>query len=656
MFESVLIANRGEIASRITRTLHRLGIRAVTIHTDADAGARHVGDADLALCVPSYLDGAAIVQAARTAGAEAIHPGYGFLAENAAFAQLCAAAGIVFIGPSPNAIAVMGDKIRAKASVAARGVPVVPGLAEPDLSDDDLAAAIEQIEYPALIKPSAGGGGKGMHVMTGPDEIRAAIASARREAMGAFGDDTLFVERYLATPRHIEVQVLADAHGAVVHLGERECSLQRRHQKIVEEAPSPLLDAAARDRIGRDACETARSVGYTGVGTVEFIVSADRPDEWFFLEMNTRLQVEHPVTELVTGVDLVEQQLRVAAGEPLGLVQTDVVLTGHAVEARLYAEDPEHGFLPSGGEVLVVEEPAGDGIRVDSALLRGLVVSSDYDPMLAKIIAWGPDRTEALARLRAALARTAVLGVVTNLTFLTRLLDDPDVRAGRLDTGLIERGLDELAAPARIGDGPVAAALVLLADERRRAPAGPWGAVPGFRLGGRASAVVELADPQVRVVVDGPLDDAVVTVGDADPMRAAIGLDGTRAHVRMGAATRALWWCSTEGMLHLSVDGVAQSFATMGAGRAAAADAAGGPELRSPTPGTVVAVAVEQGAQVAAGDPVVVVEAMKMEHAVRAEAAGTVELRVEVGDRVERGDLLATVRPAGMETEQEAAQ
>jgi acetyl-CoA/propionyl-CoA carboxylase biotin carboxyl carrier protein len=649
VFETVLVANRGEIASRITRTLHRLGVRAVAVHTDADASARHVRDADVAVRVGSYLDADAIVATARATGATAIHPGYGFLAENAAFAELCAAAGVVFIGPSPEAIAVMGDKIRAKASVAARGVPVVPGLAEPGLSDADIAAAIEQIGYPALIKPSAGGGGKGMHVVSGPAEIRGAIASARREAAGAFGDDTLFVERYVARPRHIEVQVLADSFGSIVHLGERECSLQRRHQKVVEEAPSPLIDADTRERIGRDACETAQSVGYTGVGTVEFIVSADRPDEWFFMEMNTRLQVEHPVTELVTGLDLVEQQLRVAAGERLNLTQRDVVLSGHAVEVRLYAEDPEHGFLPSGGRLLVVEEPAGDGIRVDSALRAGLVVSPDYDPMLAKVIAWGADRDEAFARLRTALGRTAVLGPATNLTFLTRLLDDPDVRAGRLDTGLIERRLDDLAAPAEIPDGPVAAALVLLADERRNARPGPWGAVPGFRLGRRAPAVVEFAAPEVRVVVDGPLDDALVSVGDAEPVRAAIQLDDDRAQLRIGTTTRLLWWSIETGTMQLAADGVTQSFATTRGARVAAGPDAAGPDLRSPMPGTVVAVAVEEGVEVAAGDAVVVVEAMKMEHAVRAGTPGIVELRVTVGDRVERGDVLATVRSAETE-------
>ena len=646
VFAGVLVANRGEIASRITRTLHRLGVRAVAVHTDADADARHVREADLAVRVPSYLDAAAIIDAARDTGAGAIHPGYGFLAEQPAFAQACADAGMIFVGPSPEAIAIMGDKIRAKAAVAARGVPVVPGLAEPGLTDADLVEAIASIGYPALIKPSAGGGGKGMHVVRGPDEARAAIASARREAAGAFGDDSLFVERYLTSPRHVEVQVLADAFGTVLHLGERECSLQRRHQKIVEEAPSPLVDAAARERIGRDACETARSVGYTGLGTVEFVVSADRPDEWFFIEMNTRLQVEHPVTELVTGLDLVEQQLRVAAGEPLAFSQEDVVLTGHAVEARLYAEDPERRFLPSGGRVLVVEEPEGEGIRVDSALRTGLVVGVDYDPMLAKVLAWGADREQALARLRGALARTTVLGPATNLAFLTRLLDEEDVRAGQLDTGLIGRRVDVLAAPSRLPDGPLAAALVLLADERRHAPAGPWGAVPGFRLSGRAPAVVELADPEVRVVVDGPLEDALVTVDGATAVRAAISLDVTSARLRVGGTSRTLRWAREGDTLHLAAGGITQSFTTARTRHVAAAAGAGDPELRSPMPGTVVAVLAEPGVAVDQGEPVVVVEAMKMEHAVRASAAGVVDVRVRVGDRVERGDLLAVVQMA----------
>ena len=653
LFTSVLVANRGEISSRVTRTLHRLGVRSVAIHTDADAGARHVTDADLAVRVPDYLDVESIIGAARSTGAEAVHPGYGFLAENATFAQACADAGLIFVGPSPEAISIMGDKIRAKASVSARGVPVVPGLAEPGLTDDDLAEAIGTIGYPALIKPSAGGGGKGMHVVTGPDEVRAALASARREAAGAFGDDTLFVERYLPVPRHVEVQVLADAHGNVVHLGERECSLQRRHQKVVEEAPSPLLDAAARERIGRHACETARSVGYTGVGTVEFVVPGDSPDDWCFLEMNTRLQVEHPVTELVTGVDLVEQQLRVAAGERLGFGQDDVVITGHAVEVRLYAEDPEHGFLPSGGRVLVVDEPTGEGVRVDSALRPDLVVSTEYDPMLAKIIAHGDDRATTLARLRAALARTVVLGPTTNLAFLTRLLDDPDVRAGRLDTGLIERRLDTLTAPAPLPYGPLAAALALLAEERRHAPAGPWGAVPGFRLGGRAPAIVELADPDVRIVVDGPLDPdaggARVSVDGGEPVTASVVLDGSAAHLRVDGTTRTLRWALDADRLHLAADGLTQTFGTRRTRTGAAGPGSQDPELRSPMPGTVVAVVAAAGTAVEEDAPVVVVEAMKMEHVVRASAPGLVDVRVEVGDRVERGDLLALVHATGTE-------
>ena len=647
VFESVLIANRGEIAVRIIRTLRSLGIRSVAVYTEADAGARHLAEADVAVRVPSYLDVGAIVGAARDTGAAAVHPGYGFLAENAAFAAACADAGVVFVGPSAEAIAVMGDKIRAKAAVSARGVPVVRGVAEPGLDDEALAAAIEQTGYPALVKPSAGGGGKGMHVVTTPEEVRDAIAQARREASGAFGDDTLFVERYLRSPRHIEVQVLADAYGTTVHLGERECSLQRRHQKVIEEAPSPLLSAAARERIGRDAVETARAVGYTGAGTVEFVVSDEDPDHWFFLEMNTRLQVEHPVTEAVTGVDLVEQQLRVAAGEPLSIRQSDIFPKGHAIEARLYAEDPEHGFLPSGGEVLLVQEPTGAGIRVDSALVPGLVVGSDYDPMLAKIIAHGSDRAEALARLRAALRTTTVLGPTTNLGFLSALLADPDVAAGRLDTGLIERRLDALTAPAVIADLPIVAALVLLADEAAEAPAGPWGELRGFRIGGRAPAVVEFANPAVWIAVDGDPADALVTVGEAPPVRAGVRLDGSRARVRVDGVERELRWVRSGAELLLSADGVVARVAELRRSAGGAGASAGEPELRSPMPGAVVAVRAGDGDTVEVDQPVVVVEAMKMEHAVRAAVGGILSLRVAVGDRVERGDLLATVHVEG---------
>ncbi|MDP9435294.1 MAG: ATP-grasp domain-containing protein, partial [Actinomycetota bacterium] len=450
MFDTVLIANRGEIAVRVARTLRRLGVRSVAVFSDADAQSRHVREADVAVRLgpaparESYLAVERLLDAAARTGAQAVHPGYGFLAENTTFARACADAGLVFVGPPAHAVEVMGDKIRAKQTVSAAGVPVVPGRSEPGLTDADLVAAAAEVGYPVLVKPSAGGGGKGMRLVSDAADLPAALVSARREAAASFGDDTLFLERFVLRPRHVEVQVLADTHGTVVHLGERECSLQRRHQKVVEEAPSPLLTPSDRARYGAIAVEAARAVGYTGAGTVEFIVSADAPDAPYFMEMNTRLQVEHPVTELVTGLDLVEQQLRVAAGEPLAFGQDDVRLTGHAVEARVYAEDPARGFLPTGGTTLLLREPSGDGVRVDSALREGAPVGTTYDPMLAKVVAWGPDRAAALARLDRALADTVVLGVGTNTGFLRALLAQDDVRAGRLDTGLVERELERL--------------------------------------------------------------------------------------------------------------------------------------------------------------------------------------------------------------------
>ena len=669
--ERVLVANRGEIACRVVATLRRLGIASAVVHTPADAGARHVALADVAVAISSYLDGAEIVAAARSAGADAVHPGYGFLAENAAFATACQAAGLVFVGPGPEAIAVMGDKIAAKASVARRGVPTVPGLAEPGLDDAALLAGIEAVGYPALVKPSAGGGGKGMHVVERAEQAREAVAAARREAASSFGDDTLFVERYVADPRHVEVQVLADAHGGVVHLGERECSLQRRHQKVVEEAPSPLLDAATRARIGAAACETARSVGYRGAGTVEFIVSAAAPQEFFFMEMNTRLQVEHPVTEMVTGVDLVEEQLRIAAGQSLTLAQDDVVLTGHAVEARVYAEDPARGFLPTGGRVLALVEPAGEGVRVDSALVPGLVVGSDYDPMLAKVIAWAPTRGEALDRLDAALAGTAVAGLTTNVPFLRALLAVPEVVDGTMDTGLIERRAAELTSYGPPRDAAVLAALVLWALARREAPPGPWSAVPGWRLGEHAPVRHDLEVPGATGVGGGgdlggvvhvwgePGDARVAREGD-EPVEATVHLDGQRARVSVGGLARTLVWAldpddpsDPTATLHLVLDGLAFSAARRQVRRGAAAQGEGLPELRSPMPGTVVAAPVADGGRVEAGATVVVVEAMKMEHALRAAVAGTVELRTGVGERVDLDQVLAVVRPDEQEEQEE---
>ncbi|MBC8091222.1 MAG: ATP-grasp domain-containing protein, partial [Pseudonocardia sp.] len=430
MFDTVLVANRGEIAVRVIRTLRALGVRSVAVYSDADAASPHVSLADVAVRIgpaaaaESYLSIPAVIAAARTTGSQAIHPGYGFLSENTAFAAACEEAGIAFVGPPASAIEAMGDKIRAKQTVAKAGVPVVPGSDGAGLSDQELAEAVGQVGYPVLLKPSAGGGGKGMHEVHRADDLAAAINTARREARSSFGDDTLLVERLVTTPRHIEIQVLADQHGNVVHLGERECSLQRRHQKIVEEAPSALLTATQREAMGAAAVEAARAVGYTGAGTVEFIVGADDPDQFFFMEMNTRLQVEHPVTEEVYGVDLVELQLRVAAGEQAPW-PARIEPSGHAIEVRIYAEDPAAGFLPTGGRILACEFP--DNVRVDSGIAAGGTVGSDYDPMLAKIIAHGADRAEAIRRLDAALRGTVLLGLDTNIGFLRALLADTDV-------------------------------------------------------------------------------------------------------------------------------------------------------------------------------------------------------------------------------------
>lgn len=633
-FERVLVANRGEIAVRVIRTLKRLGIRAIAVYSDADAGAPHVALADEAVRIgpapaaESYLDPARIVRAALDTGAQAIHPGYGFLSENAAFGRACAEAGIVFVGPGALALEVMGDKIRAKRHVEASGVPVVPGVSEPDATDDELLDAGPLIGFPLLVKPSAGGGGKGMQVVRDHGELEHALPAARRVARAAFGDDTLLLERFIERPRHIEVQVLADAHGGVVHLGERECSLQRRHQKVVEEAPSPLLDAATRDRIGRAACDAARSVDYLGAGTVEFLVSDVAPDEFFFIEMNTRLQVEHPVTELVTGIDLVEQQLRIAAGEPLAIAQHDVRMTGHAIEARLYAESPERGFLPSTGDVLAWSPAAGEGVRVDAGVREGQRITADYDPMIAKVIAHGRDRAEALERLDGALADTVVLGVETNTAFLRELLAHPDVREGHLDTGLIDR-MQESASTGTAGSDitadeatdaaadPLAEVARLARDRFARAAFGhahAWQRERGWHLGAAASV-----DRDARVADD--LARAVVRISEDGT--AWVHLDG-----RAAAFPRADRRAALEARLALLE-------------RGGSAD----PDLRAPMPGSVTTLLVADGDHVDVGQAVLAIEAMKMEHRVTANVPGLVRLRVAAGEQVSRDQVVARIEP-----------
>ncbi|HEY4224871.1 MAG TPA: biotin carboxylase N-terminal domain-containing protein [Pseudolysinimonas sp.] len=654
MFDTVLIANRGEIACRIIRTLRELGIRSVAVYSDADAGARHVRLADVAVrlggaaAADSYLSIPKLIAAAQSTGAQAIHPGYGFVSENAAFAQACADAGLVFVGPSVHALTVMGDKISAKAQVVARGVPVVPGVAEPGLSNDRLAEAAAEVGFPVLIKPAAGGGGKGMHVARDAGEIRGALETARREAAASFGDDSLFLERLVQHPRHIEVQVLADVFGATISLGERECSLQRRHQKVIEETPSPLLDAATRGRIGRSAVDTARSVDYTGAGTVEFIVSADAPEEFFFMEMNTRLQVEHPVTESITGLDLVEWQLRIAAGEHLTVAQNDVVLRGHAIEARIYAEDPARGFLPTGGRILELVEPQGEGVRVDSALLPGLTVSSDYDPMLAKVIAWAPDRATALRRLQSALSGTVTLGVTTNVEFLRLLLAVPEVVEGALDTELIERVFDGLAFRAPDDRDHAAAALILAATDAAgttRHEPGPWGDRGGWRLGTRSPSRFRLraAEGVVPVSVLGHPSVAEVMVDDRAPVSADIELDAATARLHWGDQFVSYAYARTGDRIHLAHDGTAWCFDDLGFERRGVAAEGTDPELRSPMPGSVVAVFVADGDLVEKHQPVLSIEAMKMEHVMRASHRGTVSLRVHLGEQLAADQLVASI-------------
>ncbi|MDD4867466.1 MAG: acetyl/propionyl/methylcrotonyl-CoA carboxylase subunit alpha [Mycobacterium sp.] len=654
MFDTVLVANRGEIAVRVIRTLRRLDIRSVAVYSAPDAGARHVLEADEAVRLgpaaarESYLDIGKVLAAAARTGAQAIHPGYGFLAENAAFAAACERVGVVFLGPPVRAIEVMGDKITAKNAVAAFDVPVVPGVAGRGLSDDELVAAADEIGYPVLVKPSAGGGGKGMRLVDDPARLREALGGARREAASAFGDDTLLLERLMLRPRHIEVQVLADTHGNVVHFGERECSLQRRHQKVVEEAPSPLLDAPTRARIGAAACNTARSVGYVGAGTVEFIVSADRRDEFFFMEMNTRLQVEHPVTEAVTGLDLVEWQLRVAAGEKLAFTQDDIELRGHAIEARVYAEDPARGFLPTGGRVLQLFEASGPGVRVDSSLLAGVVVGSDYDPMLSKVIAHGHDRDEALARLDRALAQTAVLGVQTNIEFLRFLLADERVRAGDLDTALLDERLAHFEPLPAPDDVLAAGGLYRQWALTVRARGNPWATPTGWRVGGAAAPVrTAMCTPQRTdtVSVWGPPEAARVQVGDAESCCASVEvsrqqmnvtLDGLRREYRYAAADRNLWIADERGTWQL------REAEEHKVHRAAGARTA---EVLSPMPGSVIAVPVASGAAVSAGEVVVVVEAMKMEHSLAAPISGRVQVLVSVGDQVKVDQVLARLSP-----------
>jgi 3-methylcrotonyl-CoA carboxylase alpha subunit len=661
MFDRVLIANRGEIACRVIRSARKLGISTVAVYSEADAAARHVGLADEAHLIgpapaaESYLKIEAILEAAKASGAAAVHPGYGFLAENAGFAEACAAAGLVFVGPPPAAIRAMGAKSEAKTIMAKAGVRLVPGYHGAEQDEARLAEAAAGTGYPVLIKASAGGGGKGMRLVESPDDFGAALTSAKREAAAAFGDDRVLIERYLTRPRHIEVQVFADGQGNVVHLFERDCSIQRRHQKVLEEAPAPGLDPSKREAMGEAAVSAARAIGYVGAGTVEFIAEGEA---FYFMEMNTRLQVEHPVTEMITGQDLVEWQLRVAAGEALPLGQDGLAIRGHAMEARLYAEDPARDFLPSTGRLRHLRFPEEESfLRIETGVRQGDEVSLHYDPMIAKIVVWGEDRPAALRRLSAALGATQAVGLATNLAFLARVAAHPAYAAGEVDTGFIERHGRELMPPQAAATDQVLALTSLAVLQQRRAdavaqarcsndPHSPWHLTTGWRLNVETHSRLVFVDLGERITVTvryrpdgyllelpaGPLaargrleanGDLHAELG-AEQLHATVIRDGHELTVLIGPEVHHL-------RLHdpLAAGGAAE---------------AGGGRLTAPMPGKVIQVHVAPGQTVARGAPLLVLEAMKMEHTIAAPGDGEVmEVHYAAGELVEEGAELLSL-------------
>jgi 3-methylcrotonyl-CoA carboxylase alpha subunit len=658
VFGKILIANRGEIACRVIRTARRLGIRAVAVYSDADADALHVRMADEACRIgppaaaESYLNAAAMLAAAKATGAEAVHPGYGFLSENEAFAEACSGAGVTFVGPTPQAIAAMGDKSAAKRLMEKAGVPLVPGYHGEKQDAAFLEKEAARIGFPVIIKPSAGGGGKGMRVVRERPEFAASLEAARREAKSSFGDERVLIERYLERPRHIEVQVFGDAHGDVVHLFERDCSVQRRHQKVLEEAPAPNF--ARRREIGEAAVAAARAIRYTGAGTVEFI--AEQDGKFYFMEMNTRLQVEHPVTEMITGLDLVEWQLRVAAGERLPLSQERLAFSGHAIEARIYAEDPQRDFLPATGRLVHVDFPSDlEGTRIDTGVDTGSVITPWYDPMIAKLIVHGTDRAAALQRLRSALAQVEIAGPATNVAFLRRVAASRAFSAAELDTGLIEKNRGELLAPPGAVHETllaVAAYAELSAEEaaagqRARGsgdPYSPWDRVDGWRLNEdshhdfaflegsvRHEVRIRFAAQGLVAVIDGrerPLRGEKLADG-----RLLLRLDG-RAFKARAVRDGADW--------HVFCDGDYRRLTLEGLEVEASAEAAG--SLAAPMPGKIVAVLTAVGTSVTKGDSLLILEAMKMEHTITAPADGIVrEIHYAAGEQVLEGAQLITL-------------
>ena len=661
MFHTILIANRGEIACRVVATARNLGIHTVAVYSDADASARHVRLADRALrlgpapAAQSYLDMDAVIEAALASGAQAIHPGYGFLAENAQFARRCAQAGLVFIGPPPEAIEAMGAKDAAKRLVMQADVPVVPGFDAPGADDAQLINAAGAVGYPLLVKAAAGGGGRGMRRVDAPQGLADAIAGARRESLAAFGDDTLLLERYVTGARHVEVQVFADAHGAAVHLYERDCSVQRRHQKVVEEAPAPGLPDATRAAMGAAAVRAAQAVGYRGAGTVEFLLAPD--GAFYFLEMNTRLQVEHPVTELITGLDLVEWQLRVAAGEPLPLAQADMPRRGHAIEVRLCAEDPARGFMPGVGRLHTLALPAaGPGRRVDTGFETGDTVSPHYDSLLAKLIAWGEDREQARARLLAMLAQTATVGVASNVALLERILATDDFAAVSHHTGWLEGVLDGLVAPTPASvDALLAATWRLTRDEHAAAcaqhgndRASPWSLAGPFRVGVPATRTVRwlTADDTEHTLTLTGRNDGGYDWQCSDQDGPLTGRTDGGALTVDGPAGQQTWraWRAGESFELSGPQRLTLHYLDPLAAEAGEEEA----ELRltAPLPGKLVQVAVQVGQQVTKGDLLLVLEAMKMEHRIIAPHDGVIEsLGGATGDFVPAAAVLVSFVP-----------
>jgi 3-methylcrotonyl-CoA carboxylase alpha subunit len=656
MFDKILIANRGEIACRIIHTARRMGIATVAVYSEADASARHVAMADEAVLIgppaaaQSYLLSERLVDAARRTGAQAIHPGYGFLSENAAFAQACMNAGLVFIGPPVSAIQAMGSKSEAKRLMQAAGVPLVPGYHGEDQDPALLARQATAIGYPVLIKASAGGGGKGMRVINDASEFAVGLAAAKRESRAAFGDDQVLIEKYLVRPRHIEIQVFADTHGNCVYLFERDCSLQRRHQKVVEEAPGPGLSESRRKEMGQAAVAAARAIGYAGAGTVEFIVSSD--DEFYFMEMNTRLQVEHPVTECITGQDLVQWQLLVAAGENLPTAQDGLAINGHSIEVRIYAEDPERDFLPATGALRHLRfPPESEHVRVDSGVREGDVISVHYDPMIAKLIVWDRDRDAALRRMQQALAETEIVGLTTNVDFLYSIISHPAFRQGGVDTGFIDRHRDELTAGSQADPDRTLglASLFLLVQRKLQSttqaqkshdPWSPWQRGDGWRMNDDSNCVLEFDLGQERIAVRAHycgehyrLDLPGGSVNgearfDEDGMLLA-SLDGLRVRARV---------VQQDQRITVLLDGNRQDLVLHDPLESGQELDAGPGNLRSPMPGKVLQVMVSEGQAVARGEPLIILEAMKMEHTIVAPANGKVtRVCFSPGDMIDEG-------------------